>query len=97
MIPVGSQYTESVSLNLEEMIKTLGLFDAPGSILEVFLLPSVVSYSIPLPFHILSSFHNQLALPIMASLSKSSPTKVSHNNPELCVFKTFDTDDYNAF
>jgi hypothetical protein len=97
-IPAGFQYRELVLLNLEEMIKTHGLFDAPGSILKVFHLPSVVSHSIPLPFHILSSFHNQLVLPIMASLSKLSPTKVSHNKPELHVFKTFDPDEnYNAF
>jgi hypothetical protein len=74
------------------MIKTRGLFDAPRSILEVFHLPSVISYSISL------SFHNQLVLPIMASLSKLSPTKVSHDKPEPHVFKTFDPDeDYNTF
>jgi hypothetical protein len=70
----------------------------PGSILEVLHLPSVVSYSIPLSFHILGSLHNQLVLPIMASLSKSSSTKVSHNKLELHVFKTFDPDeDYDTF
>jgi hypothetical protein len=80
------------------MIKTHGLFDAPGSILEVFHFLSVISHRIPLFFYILISFHNQLVLPIMASFSKLRPTKVLHDNPELHVFKTFDPDeDYNAF
>jgi hypothetical protein len=89
MIPIGSKYRELVFLILEEMIKTHGLFDVPRSILH---LPSVISYSIPL------SFHSQLVLLIKASLSESSPTKVSHDKQELHVVKTFDPDeDYNAF
>jgi hypothetical protein len=80
------------------MIKTHSLFDAPGSILEVCHLPSVVSYSILYSFHTLGSFLNQLALPIITPLSKLSPTKVLHDKLELHVFKTFDPDeDYNTF
>jgi hypothetical protein len=102
MILIGSQYRESVLLILEEMIKTCGLFDAPGSILEVFFFhfPPVISYSIPLLSHLTVFLPTVLSIyPIMTFFSsKSSFAKQLSDNPQPHVFKTFHFDkDYEAF
>jgi hypothetical protein len=83
------------------MIKTLGLFDAPGSILEVFHLPPVISYSIPLLSHlVIPLLPTVLSIyPIMlSSSSKSGFVKQLSDNPQPHVFETFHFNkDYEAF
>jgi hypothetical protein len=100
MIPVDFQYRESVLLILEEMIKNMWPFDAPGSILEVFHFPPVISYSIPLLSHLTVLLPTVLSIyPIMSSSSsKSGFVKQLSDNPQPHVFKTFHFNgDYEAF
>jgi hypothetical protein len=82
------------------MIKTHGLFDVPGSILEDFHFPSVVSNSIPLLSHLIVFLPTVLSIyPIMtSSSSKFSFAKQLSDNPQPHVFETFHFDeDYEAF
>jgi hypothetical protein len=72
----------------------------PRSILEVFLLPPVVSYSIPLLSHLVLLLPTVLSIyPIMSSSSsKSSSLKQLSDNPQPHVFETFRfNEDYEAF
>jgi hypothetical protein len=78
----------------------MAFFDAPGSILEVFYFPPVISYSIPLLSHLVVPLPTVLSIyPIMtSSSSKFGFAKQLFDNPQPHVFKTFRfNEDYEAF
>jgi hypothetical protein len=82
------------------MVKTHGLLDVHGSILEVFRLPPVILYSIPPLSHlVVPLLPTVLSIyPIMSSSSKSSSVKQLSDNPQPHVFETFHFNkDYEAF
>jgi hypothetical protein len=78
----------------------VAFFDAPGCILEVFHLPPVVSYSIPLLSRLVVPLSTVLSIyPIMSSSSsKSGSAKQLSENPQPHAFETFHfSEDYEAF